>query len=153
MIAVGRGDVRGEGVLRSFEKLSGYVWTFILFLIFHLLISRFSGNPISAASCAFLVNCIVAHEELKKFDIDCKAFAFSPRLTFLTPILLPGEPAEASSCREWVQLRLPRVDPAVLRGGWADTLSYVREFLRGDNVPVFDMRLMVVGASMVSLIV
>ncbi len=98
------------------------------------------------------MNCIVAHE-LKVFNVACKAFALSPWLTFLTPILLPGEPAEASSCREWAQLGLPRVDPAVLRGGWADTLSYVREFLWGDNVPVFDMRLMVVGASMVSLIV
>ena len=36
MIAVGRENVRGEGVLRSFEKLSGYVWTFILFLIFQV---------------------------------------------------------------------------------------------------------------------
>ena len=50
------------------------------------------------------------------------------------------------------QLPLPRVDPGVLRGGWTDTLSFVREFLRGDNVAVFDMRLMVVGASMVCLI-
>ena len=113
----------------------------------------FSGNPISAASGSFLVSCIVAHQELKLFAIDCKAFAFSPRLTYLSLIWLPGEPAEASSCREWAQLHLPRMDPAVLRGGWTDTLSYVREFLRGDNVPVFDMRLMVVGASMVSPIV
>ena len=71
----------------------------------------------------------------------------NPRLRRVTPLLFAGAPAEASSCREWAQLRLPRVDPAVLRGGWDDTLSYVREFLRGDNVPVFDMRLMVVGAS------
>jgi hypothetical protein len=129
-----------------------FVWTFILFLILHLLISRFPANPISAASCAFLVNCIVAHEELKVFTIDCKSFAFS-RLTCLTPILLPGEPADASSCREWAQLGLPRVNPEVLRSGWDDTLSDVRVFLQNDNVPVFDMCLMVVGASMVSPIV
>jgi hypothetical protein len=36
-----------------------------------------------------------------------------------------------------------------LREGWVATLSYVREFLKGDNAPVFDMRLMVVGSSMV----
>ncbi len=70
----------------------------------------------------------------------------------MTPLLFAGVPADASSCGEWLQLRLPRVDPGVLRGGWTDTLSFVRDFLRGDNVAVFDMRLMVVGASMVCLI-
>ena len=35
----------------------------------------------------------------------------------------------------------------ILRGGWKATLPFVRDFLRGDNGPVFDMRLMVVGAS------
>ena len=58
-----------------------------------------------------------------------------------------GVPAEASSCREWLQLSLPRLDPGVLRAGWDATLSTARELLRGDNVRVFDMRLMVVGAS------
>ena len=58
-----------------------------------------------------------------------------------------GVPAEVSSCREWLQLSLPRLDPGVLRAGWDATLSTARELLRGDNVRVFDMRLMVVGAS------
>ena len=98
------------------------------------------------------MNCIVAHENLTTFQIDCEACAVNPRLRRVTPLLLAGAPAEASSCGEWSQLRLPRVDPGVLRGGWTDTLSFVREFLRGDNVAVFDMRLMVVGASMVCLI-
>jgi hypothetical protein len=40
-----------------------------------------------------------------------------------------------------------------LSGGWKATLSYVRELLRNDNVSVFDMRLMVIGASEVSAIV
>ena len=35
----------------------------------------------------------------------------------------------------------------ILRGGCEAILPFVRDFLRGDNVPVFDMRLMVVGAS------
>jgi hypothetical protein len=98
------------------------------------------------------VNCIVAHENLTEFEIDCEACAVNPQMRRVTPLLLAGAPAEASSCSEWSQLRLPRVDPGVLRGGWTDTLSFVREFLRGDNVAVFDMRLMVVGASMVCLI-
>ena len=41
----------------------------------------------------------------------------------------------------------------ILRGGWEATLPVVREFLRKDNVAVFDMRLMVIGASEVSAIV
>ena len=52
-----------------------------------------------------------------------------------------------------LQLKLPPVGSEILRDGWPATLSFVRDFLRGDNVPVFDMRLMVVGASEVSPIV
>ena len=124
----------------------------VLALFYVVLLTPTSANPISASACAFLVNCIVAHEDLTSFQIDCEACAVNPRLRRVTPLLFAGAPAEASSCSEWSQLRLPRVDPGVLRGGWTDTLSFVREFLRGDNVAVFDMRLMVVGASMVCLI-
>ncbi len=56
-------------------------------------------------------------------------------------------------CPEWSQLKLPPVGPDILRGGWEATLPVVRELLRNDNVSVFDMRLMVVGASEVSAIV
>jgi hypothetical protein len=56
-------------------------------------------------------------------------------------------------CPEWSQLKLPPVGSEILRGGWEATLSFVRELLRNDNVAVFDMRLMVVGASEVSAIV
>jgi GTPase SAR1 family protein len=88
-----------------------------------------SRNRISADACAFLVHSIVAFEELNYLNLDC-------------------EPAEVVNCRQWMQLQLPRLDPGVLRLGWIRTLAYVREFLVGDNVPVYDMRLMVVGASM-----
>ena len=132
----------------------------MLIIVFHcyshfcfILLTPASGNHISAAAWAFLVNCIVAHENLTTFDIDCEACAVNLRLRRVTPLLFAGAPAEASSCGEWSQLRLPRVDPGVLRGGWTDTLSFVREFLLDDNVAVFDMRLMVIGASEVSAIV
>ncbi len=61
--------------------------------------------------------------------------------------------AEVSECPEWSQLKLPPVGSEILSGGWKATLPYVREILRGDNVSVFDMRLMVIGASEVSAIV
>jgi hypothetical protein len=65
----------------------------------------------------------------------------------------PGSPAEVSECSAWSQLKLPLLSSEILRGGWKTTLPFVREFLRGDNVPVFDLRLMVVGASEVNIIV
>ena len=71
------------------------------------------------------------------------------------PILICflDSPAQVLECPEWSQLKLPPVGPEILSGGWEATLPYVREFLRGDNVSVFDMRLMVIGASEVSAIV
>jgi hypothetical protein len=62
-------------------------------------------------------------------------------------------PAQVMECPEWSQLKLPPVSSEILRKGWQATLSFVRELLRNDNVSVFDMRLMVVGASEVSAIV
>ena len=62
-------------------------------------------------------------------------------------------PAQVLECPEWSQLKLPPVGPEILSGGWEATLPYVRELLRNDNVAVFDMRLMVIGASEVSAIV
>ena len=62
-------------------------------------------------------------------------------------------PAEVMECPEWSQLKLPSVNSDILRGGWKATLPFVREFLQNDNVSVFDMRLMVIGASEVSAIV
>jgi hypothetical protein len=62
-------------------------------------------------------------------------------------------PAEVMECPEWSQLKLPSVNSEILRGGWAATLPVVRELLRNDNVSVFDMRLMIIGASEVSAIV
>ena len=68
-------------------------------------------------------------------------------------ICFVASPAQALECPEWSQLKLPPVGPEILSGGWKATLRYVREILRGDNVSVFDMRLMVIGASEVSAIV
>ena len=62
-------------------------------------------------------------------------------------------PAQVLECPEWSQLKLPPVGSEILSGGWKATLPYVRELFRNDNVAVFDMRLMVIGASEVSAIV
>ena len=68
-------------------------------------------------------------------------------------ICFVDSPAEVLECPEWSQLKLPPVGPEILSGGWKATLPYVRELLCNDNVSVFDMRLMVIGASEVSAIV
>ena len=46
-----------------------------------------SDNPFSAAAAAHLVHHIVAHEQLKDFEIDCAALAPAPRFAPLTPLL------------------------------------------------------------------
>jgi hypothetical protein len=68
-------------------------------------------------------------------------------------IWLLVSPAQVSKCPEWSHLKLPSVGSDILRGGWEATLPVVRELLQNDNVAVFDVRLMVVGASEVSAIV
>ena len=104
-----------------------------------------SGNDITAPAAALLVHYIAAHEQLKEFQIDGEYL-----ITFeisIVDTVFSVSPAQVSECPEWSQLKLPPVSAEILRGGWKATLPFVRDFLRGDNVPVFDMRLMVVGAS------
>ena len=67
VIAVLSGDVRGGG------GEAGLTFS--------------SGNPISAAAAAHLVHHVVAHEQLKDFEIDCAALAPAPRFAPLTPLL------------------------------------------------------------------
>ena len=67
VIAVWSGDVRGGG------GEAGLTFP--------------SVNPITAAAAAHLVHHIVAHEQLKEFNIDCAALAPAPRFAPLTPLL------------------------------------------------------------------